>query len=199
MSCYEWEYGKFALPVTEYSKLKRAFYKEWNAWMDRQLAAMLRWWEGNKKTRQPQWKDYQGQSNYMEFYARESALQPYSLLFTNRLGNPRLTPRKPVRKDFPHIKRGQRCFIFEEASITFDDDTHTVTWDVAENNHACERARKHPMAIYLFQLLEKVKWSKKRPGGEIVGNDEYHRDSREDGGGNYVKAQFPRRKFVSSF
>lgn len=47
--------------------------------------------------------------------------------------------------------------------------------------------RGHPLATVLFRLLNKVQWTR-GSGGEIVGNDEYNRDSTHVGGGsNYVK------------
>jgi hypothetical protein len=57
---------------------------------------------------------------------------------------------------------------------------------VPSNNHACETARRHPVAAAFFAALGRVRWTR-GSGGEIVGNDEYNRDVDYEGGGaNYV-------------
>lgn len=74
----------------------------------------------------------------------------------------------------------------EECTIHCSDSTHNIAWDVPENNHARETAAEQPMAMEFFRLLRSVQWTK-GTGGKIVANDEYNRDSNEDGGGgNYV-------------
>lgn len=80
-----------------------------------------------------------------------------------------------------------------EPSISFHG--RQVTWSVPENNHAVEHGRDHPLAQAFFKLLDTVTWTR-GSGGDIVGNDEYNRDSRENGGGgNYTTASyFPDRK-----
>lgn len=84
-----------------------------------------------------------------------------------------------------------------ESSISFDK--RVVVWSVPENNHAREHGRTHPLARVLFETLGSVRWTR-GTGGDIVGNDEYNRDSRDEGGGgNYVLTRFgpeptPRRR-----
>lgn len=84
-----------------------------------------------------------------------------------------------------------------EPSIHFDK--RKVTWTVPENNHACDRGREHPMAREFFRLLGTVTWTR-GTGGDIVGNNEYARDSREEGGGgNYLVSSYgPERKSARS-
>jgi len=75
-----------------------------------------------------------------------------------------------------------------EATITLVGNT--VIWDVPENNHAPERAADSPLAEALFRYLDRVQWTS-RSGGEIIGNDEYNRDSDyAGGGGNYIVRQY---------
>lgn len=82
-----------------------------------------------------------------------------------------------------------------DASIILDDETRTVIWDVPENNHARENARKDPLARALFRALGAIKWTRDS-GGVIAGNDEYNRDDLSAGaGGNYEVAYYgPVRK-----
>jgi hypothetical protein len=61
---------------------------------------------------------------------------------------------------------------------------------VIENNHACERAHEDTVVSQFFSMLQRVTWVR-GTGGEIVGNDEYNRDSSlAGGGGNYVNYAF---------
>lgn len=95
-----------------------------------------------------------------------------------------------VTRHKEHTGATATVFCLGEASITLRGNT--VTWDVPENNHAPERAANHPMAVVLFDFLSRVPWTS-RSGGQIVGNDEYHRDSYEaGGGGNYVVRDYGR-------
>ena len=196
MSCYEWENGVFPLPSTEYPKFKKNFREAWNKRIEANFQKALQWWANNRKTKKPTYAD----ENY-------EAVAPYFYLYRTRNSTPnganfgvvgyskeRKTPRKPVRKDFPLTTNRDLVFHFDEATVAFDDKTKTVEWNVMENNHACSHAREHPMAQEFFRLLNRVKWTTKRKGGQIVGNDEYNQDNQDAGcGGNYVKQTFPQK------
>lgn len=81
------------------------------------------------------------------------------------------------------------------STIRTDADNTTVFWNVYEGNHACEEARKHETAKALFRALDRVVWTR-GSGGDIVGNDEYNRDSCSLGGsGNYLVTRYgPQKK-----
>lgn len=99
-------------------------------------------------------------------------------------------PRRCLKTDIPAITNRTTSVYYDDFSIGFDRSTSTVRWTVDENNHACDRAHAHPYAIALFGALNRVTWTR-GSGGEIVGNNEYHRDSRESGGGgNYTVMTF---------
>ncbi len=106
-------------------------------------------------------------------------------------------PRRVLQKDVDQLvgKAAGATFTVHcgEPSIHFDK--RKVTWSVPENNHACDRARTHLLAREFFGLLETVTWTR-GSGGDIVGNNEYARDSREEGGGgNYLVTHYgPDRK-----
>lgn len=95
-------------------------------------------------------------------------------------------PKKP--KKLPLNTTSYR--VGSEADIVFDPKSKTVTWSVGENNHACDRAREHELGKAFFRELGRVEWTR-GSGGKIVGNDEYNRDSRDEGGGgNILKDEF---------
>lgn len=106
-------------------------------------------------------------------------------------------PRRVLRKDIAWANSTTLSFGFSEVRITFDRAKRTVEWSVDENNRARERARRHPLSVAFFAALDRVTWTR-GSGGQIVGNDEYNRDSMAaGGGGNYVIDEYgpkhPRR------
>jgi len=102
-------------------------------------------------------------------------------------------PRSPKRKDLDlrPTSRGGLPMHGDEGTVTLNDVDRTVSWEVSENNRACERARAHPLGRALFAALDAVVW-KRGSGGTIIGNDEYNRsDGDEEGrGGHYVTGQW---------
>lgn len=93
----------------------------------------------------------------------------------------------PKAKDLATFPTSKSCTIrLPDACVTFDNDKKAVTWHVSENNRAVEHANEHWFAKKLFAALGKITWTR-GSGGQIVGNDEYNRDSDYAGGGaNYV-------------
>lgn len=104
-------------------------------------------------------------------------------------------PRRVKQSDVNFPTNRTLRYACGEPDITFDPKAKTVTWSVPENNHARDHAREHPIAQALFRALRAVKWTR-GSGGQIIGNDEYNRDSHyEGGGGNYVVEEFgPQKK-----
>lgn len=66
-----------------------------------------------------------------------------------------------------------------DASVTFDPKERTVSWNVSENNHACDRARASYLGSIFFQLLQKVEWTR-ATGGYIWGKNEYDEDGERE-------------------
>lgn len=55
-----------------------------------------------------------------------------------------------------------------------------------ENNHAVDSAHAAPGAIVFFAALGKINFTR-NTGGKGIGNNEYSRDSQDEGGGaNYT-------------
>lgn len=101
-------------------------------------------------------------------------------------------PPKPTKSMFPEANGRTMSFIVTDGDITLDEKTRSVHWSVHENNHAIEHARAHPVSQALFQALDRMVWDTKC-GGTIVGNNEYNRDDRSEGGGsNTVNARYGR-------
>lgn len=99
--------------------------------------------------------------------------------------------KNPQKKDLAIWPVSKSCTLtIGEASVSFDNDARSVSWDVYENNHSVERARGHWYAKALFRALSRIEWTR-GTGGKIIGNDEYNKDSDcEGGGGNYVTSSF---------
>ena len=106
-------------------------------------------------------------------------------------GSPRNMLRTRVlKKDFPRITSKTDWISSDEASVTLKDNARTVVWTVSENNHACESARASFLGVTLFRLLNRIQWGRSS-GGYIVGNNEYHQDNADLGGGeNFLKDTF---------
>lgn len=103
-------------------------------------------------------------------------------------GKPRRARLQDVSAVFPVPTGADPAYQCGEASLRFEG--RRAHWRVPENNHAREHARAHPLAVAFFRALGRVRWTR-GSGGDIVGNDEYNRDSGYEGGGaNYVTADY---------
>lgn len=109
---------------------------------------------------------------------------------TYRTSEAATKPRRVVKTDIAFPTNRTTVFNCGEAEIRFDPTKKTVSWDVPDNNHACEHAREHPVAAALFDALDRVNWTR-GSGGQIVGNNEYNQDNDYEGGGaNYVTSEY---------
>jgi len=192
MSCYEWEQGNIVIPKAQYSKFFKDFLKGYNEIRERELALL-------KQLQKEVITIGKGKRNFNFHNAAENIMYdsnkytPETVwkLFYN-MEDKTKKPKVPIRKLVAFANTQTKYFEVtdSEASIGFDRKTHTVTWSVPENNHACESAHEAPEAHLFFGLLNRVIWTK-NSGGEIVGNDEYNQDSTYcGGGGNYNKSSF---------
>jgi len=200
MSRYEWERGDIVLPSAEWVKFRKSLITgfgiaqrqdfELLKKLHEQIAASIKGKRGvdvEAVVRQAVFAT-PGQFKVIDEFAAVKAL----LNKDEATGRCKL--RSPRKQDFPDPKQSMTQFDAEDGRIHLDNDKRTVTWNVPENNHACDRARESYMGQLLFRLLGQVKWTR-GSGGEIVGNDEYNRDARYEGGGaNYVKNRFGPQK-----
>lgn len=212
MSRYEWERGEITIPRAAWSGLKAAVRAKHNEMQRSRHGKAIRVYDALIKAssgrRNVDWRNLArealpnlGMSEYDDWdivVAIFSPNQEKANASLGRLAQPidlkgsTGRPPKPTKTLFPEAGTKVASFPMDEAIISFDESSRTVTWDVFENNHAIERAREHPLAAVLFACLRRISWDAKS-GGTIVGNDEYNRGSQSGGGGaNYVRERFGR-------
>jgi len=126
-----------------------------------------------------------------------------AVLFPYEDGKRSAKPKSPKKKQFAYLPLNTATAIpvGDEAGISFDKKTRVVTWSVSENNHSVDRAHNHPTGKEFFKLLSRVVWTRST-GGQIVGNDEYNREARGEGGAsNYVTSRYgvAEKEFKQSF
>jgi hypothetical protein len=215
MSCYEWESGRISIPRAEWAGFKTVIRDAHNVEQKRLLALAIRLQDEIVKTatgqRNVDWRQVSRQviektasregdawDVVFRIFApnREKACAAIGRTYADPmdLKGSAGRPPKPTKGMFPEANGKTMSFSVTGGGIELDDQARTVHWEVHENNHAIERAREHPVAVALFRALDRMKWDTKC-GGEIVGNNEYNRDSRESGGGgNTVNARYGRAR-----
>lgn len=197
MSCREWEKGEVRIPAGEWSGLKRLILSSWNDYRERVFRLAMAVYAKTGSPLHGTWDQISsawvrvGRASDDELDAIER------LLFPRGARPDTARPRKPTRKQLDVVlpKATRRTFVYRlhhNALILLRDKDRTVVWQVEEGNHACDRAREHPVASDFFRALAKVRW-KRGSGGVIFGNDEYRRDAefeRPGAGGSYVVATY---------
>lgn len=219
MSCYEWEAGNIKIPSAEWAKVKLSIRKDVNAYQQVMLEAAediynvltVKLPELKKQVAAKtinafmiETKLYEIAKERLDLYARRRGVTFHegasnTILMTIAFKrDPKdwnkhtIKLKKPLKKDFPIHNGAVNHFDDGDCSLTFDNDTRTVRWDVPENNHACDRAREGTLGKAFFKAMESVTWTRDS-GGSIYGNDEYNRESGHDyegGGGTLLKATF---------
>lgn len=206
MSCYEWESGTITLPSTgpgSPTQIKAQLRAVGNEIHEATKARTI---ELHKKIGTRSLKKYKNTLNELEFGERNSqghryqdsttiteiandnafAILRYMIYDSERQNT---APRQPTIKDIstvaPKYTNRDNTFYAEECSIEFNG--RTVNYNVPENNHARERADKHPLVKRFWGILDRVTWTR-GTGGVTWGNDEYTRDSGNypGGGANYI-------------
>lgn len=207
MSCYEWERGTIKLPSNQTATVKAAVRQAVLQHREKVHQVCRAWWAEHKTTSQARYLERLGefwdwaQKKRIDDSTASSAQSVLRHIVKPWTGDPR-KPRQVQQKDLDAVlgeKPTNRTSTYRidhgEALISFDGNV--ATWEVYENNHACETARANLIAVAFFNALDKVKWTR-GSGGEIIGNNEYNREADyEGGGGNYVTdrygPKFPRQ------
>jgi hypothetical protein len=208
LSNYEWERGEFTLPAAEFAHVRQAVQAADADHKKRVFAKTQGFWEDLSR------KEKTGGKAYLAAVARLAEEHPASprgffSLSERELGEERqdqaareaaidmlhakgygARPSRVLQAEMGFPVNRTTTFHTAHCSVKFDAANRTVTWDVPENNHACEHARSSHLAAAFFGAIGKVPWTH-GTGGVITGNDEYNRGSRAaDGGANYVKAAY---------
>jgi len=189
MSCYNWEEGTIRLPKTKYMSIKKEFVAGYNVYLLDQL-------ERSKKLREHVLTVNKGKRNVHWWDVLSCHMDRFSVDWSTVNKMLQSTDGKKPRNLNKKLMglANSKTTIFDvsgdEAVIKFIDEYKSVEWYVPENNRAVERARDSKIGELFFQVMRTVTWTR-GTGGEIVGNDEYTRDSRDSGGGgNYVTTKY---------
>jgi hypothetical protein len=204
MSCYEWEHGEIVIPTAEWAPFKKHLRDHVNKHQERLYNEAIEIY-GKLIAKA---KDHRGFKWYHELDAiMNSRVNTTGGLWRTQVITPRYQvrigkmckylwgigcgtaertnpgrPRKPMKKDFPMLTNRETVIRNDSVSVRFLDTDHTVTWNVPENNHACESAHQSILGQAFFTAIDQVNFTR-GSGGVIVGNDEYNRDSYDEGGG----------------
>lgn len=112
---------------------------------------------------------------------REMAID---LVLPHHYGKP-MKFQAPKKKDLSLAPSNATTFSNDDAGVSIDPKTRTVTWHVGRNNRAVDRARESVLGAAFFEGLSKVKWTR-NTGGHIRYTDEYMVDSAMEHGGEAI-------------
>lgn len=198
MSKYEWERGTIKIPAKAWASFRTEVIKAWNEQAIRRLERATKLHARAKevvkgkrgKARQEALR--QVHDLHLHYHPDDYAVVEMALSSRWEKGVGRFEIRSaPKKKDAKLLPTTKDAVLdLGDATVVLRNEARTVTWDVPENNHARDHARRHPVAKALFRLLDRIDWTR-GSGGKIVGNDEYNRDSEyEGGGGSYVTVEY---------
>jgi hypothetical protein len=210
MSCYDWEHGTIKIPASQWAKFRKGLLTIWNARQEElltearhaydQLKAVAKGKRGDARLlamKDELHRLCRGIQDAQGYWSNENSSDVRDmerLLFAcEGNGWKRTKFRVPRRKDLslhPVSKSTLIEFPDMETTVSLDNDTRSIIWDVPENRYAVKSANDHWFAKKMFAILRSIRWVR-GSGGKIVGNDEYNQDSWESGGGgNYVTARY---------
>lgn len=222
MSCYEWERGEIRIPAGEWASVKRAVREAHNELRERtwRLACEVheRTLAAIKSKRGVNVRDAMART-LTEIVCERGGGGPHGVdweymgpagvdmadvmdtIYPLRFVHPQAPqygpterPGKPKKRFLPHARATNRAKSIHlgEACIVFEDEARILRWEVPENNHACDRARAHPVGRALFERLEQVRWTR-NTGGVIWGGNEFTEQGAMEypgGGGSQIRRVF---------
>jgi len=192
MSCYEWERGTIIIPTKEWAGFRKGLLEAWNK---RQLELLERavrihgLLKAAVKGKRGSTRDKALADALKRHVGDEysDANEDLRNLLVDSKWEGRVHTRTlkgvPKKKDLKLFAVSKDADLhLPDASVSLRNKGRTVTWDVGENNHACDHAREHWFAKLLFDRLNRITWTR-GTGGKIIGNNEYNRDRDDEGGG----------------
>lgn len=208
MSKYGWERGTILIPTKEWKRVRDELVAVFNKHQAEQFDRLNKIYDlilAHKKTFKrgtfsvtTAWDQLSIGSAHRHLFepleCNNGLPYGYSRLLMGTTDEGRPDPTKlvkPKKKDLPlAVATKHTEYAADDGSITINHAKRAITWNVPDNNHAVEFARRSVMGRALFRILSTVTWTR-GSGGEIVGNDEYNRDSHSAGdGANYVTARY---------
>jgi hypothetical protein len=208
MSRNEWERGEINLPTTAAPVVRRAVVEAANAYHALLLADCLRIW--NTVSAAPTGAAYVAALDHLFEAGRLPMIRGtapsehdhlgslarvmYALAGSSRWQRKTAPHRphapRPIDVDPVALRVPARATKFSGSGWRIHFEDSTVSYEVADNNHAVSIARAHPVVAAFFAALSRVTWTR-GSGGSIVGNDQNNQESDDAGGGaNYLTASF---------
>lgn len=196
MTCMSEEKGTISFTQTGYMDVMRQIRKSYNDHINDVYAAALALhaklaaMSGGKvsEKRKALFKDHVTDFRFYWGYNDKVVCDDYDLcqlvqteMF--RGANGKLT--KPRRSAFPKLTNKIASFVFycgTEGSVSLNEKTNSIRWEVDENNHAVEHARNSILGGRFIGILHKYKW-RRNEGGVWYYMDEFSRES--DGNAEY--------------
>jgi hypothetical protein len=202
MSCYNWCSGTIKIPTKEWSAFRKAVIAAHNSWTERSFE-IARDLHTKVKLDSKYKRNYSYYNKIFNIVYNGNLSVPhhskdaiYSSLLTGGYPNRKL--KLPKKSDFFKATLKTESYGY----FTLNHASKTISYYVEENNRAVEEAATDPFVKQVFQLLNRITWTR-NSGGTIVGNDEYNRDcSYEGGGGNYIVHRFgpvKERAFLATY
>lgn len=198
MSCSQTQHGEIVLPTAATAAVKKAVRDAVNAQHDQIYAGCQEFWRSLKSAprtekalteRFEEWAKSKRPVRRADRWGYDVDPDDFDLIEAIRQTLDSVcwrNGRKPraVKRTDVHPKRmtnKDNVFSFSDFSISFNG--RTVVWHVDYNNHAVDRAHRHPIAQTFFKAMRNVKWTRVT-GGVIRSDDEYARDARLQHGGS---------------
>ena len=193
MSRYDWEKGDIRIPRSEFTTFKKDLIFRYNFYLivlQSKAKAIYEICVQDSKGK----RNYNYESKITELilsligsdlYATRMVSE--SLLPVNKQGK----PKKPKAKNFPKKTNRDEIFGYH---LTINQAKRTAFWRVPKGFNASFNARESFVGKLFFKTLSEVEW-KNGSGGSIIGNDQVNNDSQlPDGGANYTKTTYQKRK-----
>lgn len=190
MSCYNWCGGTIKIPAKKWSAFRKAVIAAHNSWNE-QSFEIARDLHAKIKLDSKYKRNYSYHDKVFDAVYNGNLSVPNhfkNLVYRSLLSGsyPTLKLKLPKKSDFPKATLKTQDYGY----FTLNHTSKSISYHVDENNRAVEEAAADPFVKQVFQLLNRMAWTR-NSGGTIVGNDEYNRDcSYEGGGGNYVVHRF---------
>ncbi|WP_375000200.1 hypothetical protein [Aeromicrobium sp. CTD01-1L150] len=191
MSHYEAEWGNFTLPEDDYSRALDTFRLEVHRAKEVSFDAAQRFSAELTEHQRTDPEAYQAtRDRFIDNLSRDArsveglefaddvraVLASCETTVTDAVGRRRhILPTTPELSDITWPDGDARAFDDETATVYFDDRSHTIRWEVEENNRAVEDALGHRMDRLFNDELQKTRWTP-NTGGVM-----YYRDEYDDG------------------